>query len=476
MADDWEPVSKVKDDWQPVSQSWGATAADAAKSFGRGVVRGAEEMVGSLGDIREAAKKIPFGGTALSAVPIVGTLAKVAPTTEQVTKGVESATGGPLEAPKTHTGQYAQSIGEYVPSMVVGPEGALPKTLMTIFGGAGAQLGEDLFGPKGRFFGGFLGGVTGGAAAAETAERRLARALPDDAANKKASQAAFKMVQQAGVKISPVATRDFINNLESKTLHHAFITRAGAASEIFPQLDRAKQGDLAELIDLHSRLGKIKPRRGELYEAAVLARPEIREFIENLQRPDLIAGDPRFASQVWSHARDTWRIHAKLSEVRQAAEAADVRRLATGRGMNWNTFRQEFKKIVLSDDKTRGYSDEAVAKMEQIVKGTLLQNSARIGSAMAPQRGVLGAAPTAFALATGGLEPAGIVATIGELSHFLEGYLTKRQIKQLEDLIKRESPIAPKQTRPDWQAIAPAAAARAALTSHDVQQYLDGQK
>ena len=79
--------------------------------------------------------------------------------------------------------------------------------------------------------------------------------------------------------------------------------------------------------------------------------------------------------------------------------------------MNWNTFRQEFKKILLSDDKTRGYSDEAVKKIENIVRrdGRSRQNAARYGSAMAPQRGVLGAAPAAIALAAGGIEPAGIV-------------------------------------------------------------------
>ena len=133
--------------------------------------------------------------------------------------------------------------------------------------------------------------------------------------------------------------------------------------------------------------------------------------------------------------------------------------------MNWNTFRQEFKKILLSDDKTRGYSDEAIEKLEKVVKGSLVQNAARIGSSMAPQRGTLGAAPAAFALATGGLEAGGAVATLGEVSHFLEGYLTKRQVRQLEDLIKRESPLAPQQQRPNWQAIAPAAALRSELST-----------
>ena len=215
-------------------------------------------------------------------------------------------------------------------------------------------------------------------------------------------------------------------------------------------------------------LARLSQIRTELHEAAVIIRPQIREFIENLEQHQLLAGDPdaaQYVSQLWQHARDTWRVHAKLSEVEQAAEAATTRKMATGRGMNWNTFRQEFKKILLNDDKTRGYSPEAVEKLEQIVRGTLVQNTARIGSAMAPQRGVLGAAPALFAGAMGGFEPASIVAGIGEASHLLEGYLTRRQIKQLEDLIKRESPLAPKQTLPDRSTIAPAAALRSQMAA-----------
>jgi hypothetical protein len=292
----------------------------------------------------------------------------------------------------------------------------------------------------------------------------LSKALPGQAANKTAAKTAYDMIQNAGVKIDPTATTQFIDGLDQQ-LQQNFITGAGVGAPIFSALDKARNGDLAELMDLHSRLGKIKPDRGELYAAAVIARPEIRDFIENLQAPQLVSGNPQFVSQVWQHARDTWRTQAKLSEIEHAAEAAEIRKSATGRGMNWNTFRQEFKKILLSDDKTRGYSPEAIEKLEKIVKGSLVQNVARVGSAMAPQRGVLGAAPAALALASGGVEAGGAVAALGEASHFLEGYLTRRQIRQLEDLVKRESPIAPAQQRPNWQAIAPAAALRSELAA-----------
>ena len=439
---------------------------DVATSFGRGVAKGAIGVAGLPGDVGSlVGKGVEWAGTkmGLPKPPEGAGDMPLLPTSGKITKGVESVTGE-FGAPKTTAGKYAESVGEFVPSAAIGPGKLATKAATTIAGGLGAEAGGELAGEPGRFIGGLAGGVAAGAGAAETVERRLSKALPGDAENYKASKAAFDAVQKAGVKIDPVATNQFIDGLH-KNLQSNFITKAGVGAPIFTALDKARDGDLAELIDLHSRLGKVKPNRGELYEAAVIARPEIREFIENLQHPQLIAGDPQFVSAMWQHARDTWRTHAKLSEISQASEAADIRRLATGRGMNWNTFRQEFKKILLSEDKTRGYSDEAVEKIEKIVKGSLVQNLARVGSSMAPQRGVLGAAPTAFAFATGGIEAGGAVAGIGELSHFLEGYLTKRQIGQLMDLVKRESPIAPKQQSPNWQGIAPAAALRSEMAT-----------
>ena len=457
-------MKQYASDHQPPS-----TLGDVATSFGRGVVKGAIGLAGLPGDVSNmVGRGVEKAGEFLGAKPVpVPELGGGPPSSSDITQKVEGV-AGKFEEPKTTAGKYAQSVGEFVPSAFVGPGGALTKAATTVAGGLVAEAGGE-FAPEGweqtgRFAGGLIGGVGAGVGAAETAERSLGRQLPGQAENYKAAKASYDMIKKAGVKIDPNAVNTFLGTVE-QDLQSNFITRAGEGREIFPAMDKAKDGDLAELMDLHTRLGKVKPNRGELYEAAVTVRPQIREFIENLQQPQLLTGNPQFVSQVWQHARDTWRVHAKLSEVEQAAEAATTRKMATGRGMNWNTFRQEFKKILLSDDKTRGYSDEAVNKIEKIVRGTVAQNAARYGSAMAPQRGVLGAAPAAFALAAGGIEPAGIVATIGEVSHLLEGYLTNRQIKQLEDLIKRKSPLAPKQTLPDRSTIVPAAALRSEMAA-----------
>ena len=59
--------------------------------------------------------------------------------------------------------------------------------------------------------------------------------------------------------------------------------------------------------------------------------------------------------------------------------------ITAGTGFNTiNTLRQETRKILDSEKKSRGFSDEAKAQMEKIVEGTWASNAARYASKYAP--------------------------------------------------------------------------------------------
>jgi glucose-6-phosphate-specific signal transduction histidine kinase len=108
--------------------------------------------------------------------------------------------------------------------------------------------------------------------------------------------------------------------------------------------------------------------------------------------------------------------------------------------------------------------------MEEIVMGTWVTNKARQISKFAPSGPVSGTFSLLAGLGAGA--PVGAaVATAGFLSKHLGEYLTDRQLKQLEQLMRSESPIG----KPIARAIAPeigqqsavpvAAATRSVLTS-----------
>lgn len=105
-----------------------STTADVAKSFGVGVPKGLIGIAGLPGDIAE------YGARGINAaVQGIGNYfgLDVGPSREaqaptygssDIRKGVENVTG-PLYEPQTTAGQYAQTVGEFLPAAVTGPGG-----------------------------------------------------------------------------------------------------------------------------------------------------------------------------------------------------------------------------------------------------------------------------------------------------------------------------------------------------------------
>lgn len=178
MTDAWPgtPVSKTDQQWpgtplrrgEPPS-SFGQTALDVGKSLGRGVIKGATGLAGLPGDvgnlIGEGVRRAGDAafGTKTPPEAMRSKLAIAPPTSQQVEHGIESVTG-PLGQPKTEAGRIAQSVGEFVPSVVAGPGGWTSKILAAFGGGVGSEVageiteGSDLE-PYARIVGGIAGGL-----------------------------------------------------------------------------------------------------------------------------------------------------------------------------------------------------------------------------------------------------------------------------------------------------------------------------
>jgi hypothetical protein len=138
------------------------TAADVGKSLGRGFFKGSAAIAGAQGDVAQFARK----GAEYFGYPNVGKAAEAAigrghATTQGIIGTVERDITGPLDKPKTMPGRAAEKVGEFLPSVAVGPEGLLPKAVSAVTGGLGAFAGREATGSAvGEFFGGLLGGIT----------------------------------------------------------------------------------------------------------------------------------------------------------------------------------------------------------------------------------------------------------------------------------------------------------------------------
>ena len=274
--------------------------------------------------------------------------------------------------------------------------------------------------------------------------RQTSSALKEEASPEKikaSSQGSFKAVENDDLQIHPHVINDFVTETQGE-LRKKLVT-PNRAEGTYSALEQMKEGNggVVQLMDTREALGEMTPADGKDYFAANHVIKKIDSFLDGLKKEDVISGDPQYTQAMLDHARASWRPYAKLTEIEKGVEVAGHRASATGSGANIeNTLRQEIRKILDSDKRSRGYSPEAKAKMEEIVQGTFAANLARKVGKYAPT-GSVSAIPTILAYLAKGKLVGGATAAAGFIGKSLGEALTRDQISKLEDLIAAESPL-----------------------------------
>lgn len=121
-----EIVASAKRGAQP-QMGWGEWAGDVAKSAGTGLAEGAIGLVGLPGTIKDAMQ----GGVDWAAEKVLGPRPEGAPQSMKsplsgaAIKGYVENLTGDFYKPKTTTGEYANTVGEFIPGALIGGGGAL---------------------------------------------------------------------------------------------------------------------------------------------------------------------------------------------------------------------------------------------------------------------------------------------------------------------------------------------------------------
>jgi hypothetical protein len=283
--------------------------------------------------------------------------------------------------------------------------------------------------------------IAGGVVNAASQAKQIRAALPATDAIKKSAQASYKAVEDARL----IASEGSLNGLVSATragLDQRLITDT-VAPRTFKGLEQLQKsgGDISGILGVRQRLGEITPDLGSDYAAAQHVRDAIDSYIENLPPGEIVSGDAKFTQAMLEHARSSWRSYAELDQVQSAMEIGSHRAATSGVGANTqNAMRQRIREILDNDNKSRGYSPEAKKQMEDIVEGTWLTNGARFAGKFAPSGPVSGIA-SGMAYLGGGPGAAAAVAIPATIAKYLGTYLTRRQITELENIIRSESPL-----------------------------------
>lgn len=241
----WEPYDSpgVSEHEKNVPSPPPSQLADLAKSFLAGVERAGIGLAGLPGDVGD----IMRGLAGVEGPRMTGLI----PTSEQVKGAVEGATG-PIYEPQTTAGEYARTVGEFVPGAAF-PGGPLARAASVVVPGLASEAaGQATEGTAAEPYARIAGAVAGGMAPSAlsravtpfpiSAERRAAlQTLRAEGVTPTAGQAAgSKGLQYAESEIGGGATARAMDR-QSDEFTGAVLRRAGeSATRATPEvIDRA---------------------------------------------------------------------------------------------------------------------------------------------------------------------------------------------------------------------------------------------
>jgi hypothetical protein len=336
----------------------------------------------------------------------------------------------------------------------IGPGSAVFKVASAVASATGSETLGQLAQGSGyegvaRFLGGMIGGLGAGSFESVRTEAQLAKQLPTLAQHKAAANAAYGQMRQMDVRLTPQARDDLANHID------VVLDKKGktdiTAEKTYALLRRFHDNTTTgtavtvnEIDQLRQRLGDVSISDASDHAAASMAIDALDNWLQRVDPKHVIAGDPNAAAALLRHGQAEWATFKKLEDLQTARTTGQHRAAVAGVGANQiNTQRQEIRKILDSEERSRGYSDEAKEALTKVIMGTWLGNRMRQLSKFAPTAPV-SAAATIAALFTGRFEAAGLIAAGGYSAKKIGEYLTERQIRALESIVNREAPI----TRP----------------------------
>ena len=241
-----------------------STAADVAKSGGVGLAEGTIAIAGGAGDLRNllskgvdaAAGKLGISPETVESVKSkLGTAARMtatgrvladAPTSRDIQSKIEGYTGE-FYKPKTTAGEYAKTVGEFLPAAALGPGRMVPKLAAGLLSGLGSEAaGQFTEGTEAEPYARVAGAVAGGMSPAA-----LARGITPSPANP-ARQRLVDILRDEGVTSLTAGQRtgnksiqyieDFLGNAPGAGQGAARIQREGQEQFTRAAMRRAGQG------------------------------------------------------------------------------------------------------------------------------------------------------------------------------------------------------------------------------------------
>lgn len=451
-----------------------STAADVLKSGGIGLVKGGIGLAGLPGDVGELGAKgidaiVKLIGMHLGLDPeslqrpgmqktlsslVTGeepkrnTLFPNLPGSEAIRNAVEGVTGQFYE-PKTGAGKLAETVGEFAPAVIGGPEALAVKLGTRVLAPAAASAAAgELSGdnPYAKAAAAIGAGVL---AHRVTSPGVPAAPRPTTEQIRDASRAGYRSPEVAAVQIQPAAVERFANGVV------ADLNLRGQLDNVAPQthnaLDRLRNtGNVPGLPQGVATINEIDSVRKNLVElgkdvlpngrptseatAANHARQQIDRYLNNLQQPDLVAGNAQQATQTLRRAQADWASAAQAEDIGARLTRAERQAARSGSGSNIdNAVRQKVSAVLDVPSRSVGLRPEEIEQAERVVRGSPLANVLRKAGKFGFNDGLSLMLHAGAATATGGKSLA--LGAVGTMARKGAEAVTQHNATRLEHMI-----------------------------------------
>lgn len=314
-------------------------------------------------------------------------LQKQAQEQNPVAYGVGNVAGGLTTSGQLLKGGATLLKGSGSAASMIG-RGAAEGALYGAAAGAGEGEGWEDRANKAAISGA-VGGVTGGAlgaAGATLAGRNSRAAIPSIDDLRAAKDAAYQAVDNAGVMFTPNAV-DRINQkvvTDLTNIGYSPRLQPGAAVVLDEIQKLAGQNVTLTGLDTVRKIagGAYIPGNKANNSAVSKIIEAIDGVVENPQAADILAGNAVAAGQTLAEARRLASQVFKQEKIADAVTRAERQAASTGSGGNAdNATRQKLRAVL---EKGRGWSDAEKQALETAIRGTKVQNTARLVGKLSP--------------------------------------------------------------------------------------------
>lgn len=488
MANEWDAFpaveqAKSSSEWDafPTVETPGR-AEDYTNSAVSGLKSGAAGTVGAVGDIRHA---LGAGATylglspetkqiaknAIGSLPIVGPVLANAPDSQQTSAVANALPGAPTNyQPAFPESNYIKNTAAFAPAALGGPGGIGRRVLTQVVApaitseAAGQLTQGSPAEPFARAGTALLTGAAGGAMANRLAAPK--EILPTSQQARQAGSDLYNHSEVAAVQFTPESINKLASDINSNIRNQDVQSvvnglrkptgtgpslnvgaSMGAGQKVVNPAVPGAPATVADLRDVQSELSAMSTETNTYGKptasarAAGIANQEIGRFLDNLQQPDLLAGDAQKAAQRLKEANQNWASQAKAFTVDRRITKAEQAAAGSGSGSNLdNAIRQKIAWILAEPSRQSGFTADEIAQMQKVVNGSPITNAARWIGKLGPHGALSAMANLGAASATGGITiPLSIASVLAR--KFAESS-TKGAARELEKMILRRSALA----------------------------------